>query len=82
MSAQPIDLSREANQALQPTTSPPKCPGCHAALNFILYTERGRMVWDGQTWWQEDKAFGDIEFFCPDCDLPLDYDFLQQIGLA
>lgn len=81
MSVQSVDLIRKGNQAPTSTKDAPRCPGCHASLDFIPYIERGQKVWDGKGW-QEDEAYGDIEFYCPDCDGELDYEFLEEIGLV
>lgn len=61
----------------------PVCPNCQAEISEINYWESGQIEFGGnldRTGWafMQDR---ELNFQCPECDVPLDAEQLQQLGV-
>jgi hypothetical protein len=60
-------------------TDPPTCPKCRQPLTTIRYTEYGGKTWSAKGWQESDTTDADWRAGC--CDIELNYDDLQKLGV-
>jgi hypothetical protein len=73
-------MKPQKSASTKPTiNNAPTCPKCGQSLNSIHYAEYGTKKWINKGW-QESKA-SDAEWHTGCCDVELDSDELQELGV-